>query len=234
MRQKVGGRRKGVRDVGQIDDPVAIGIDPVSHDVAGQELGVADFAMHRPDGVGRQGAGIDQFQGCHSVPAEKFASAAVIGQGRNGRDDVAVAHAVAKPRFHPVNRDDDRGRHAKAAFQPGVEIGVPGDPAAALADDGIGTPDPHEFFQRITERPLVAVGGDRPGGILRTCKGGQPALADALGRSLGSELLFPAFEPAGVIAALRSKGGCRRQRQGGGGKNGPEHYVAPKLISRRA
>src|SRR3954449_6682309 len=51
--EESGGRGQGIGLVVEVDGAVAVAIRAVEQDVLGQELGVPDLAMHRPDGRGR-------------------------------------------------------------------------------------------------------------------------------------------------------------------------------------
>jgi hypothetical protein len=162
------------------------------------------------------------------VGPEEIRPAAVIGQGRDGRDDIGVAHEAAKAGLHAVDRDQDPGGDAVGGFKAGVEVGVLGLAASALGDDCFRAAHLQELVQTVFEAFLVPVGADCGLGIRRGHQGRNPAIADAFSCGLGRHLGFPAFIIAAGVAATGSLGRPRQEAEKGwDGNTGKKGHGSP-------
>jgi hypothetical protein len=156
------------------------------------------------------------------VRGKEIRPAAVIGHRQDRTDHILVAHEAAEPGLHPVDGQQDTGRHAVGLFEALIEGRVGVVALAHLSGETVerAKADPDELVQFIADAALVAVGGDGAGGIGRPGQSLQPALTDALRGSFGGKGLFPRLEAAAVIAALGGLGGGGSQGKQGGRANG--------------
>src|SRR5215217_5105208 len=207
-------RRRHQRRAGVVETAAGA----VVQDALRQELRVADLAVHRAARARRQDAAIDQRQRRVELVGEIGAAPAVIGEGRNRREDVLVAALGAEGGLHAPDREQRPRRHAVALLDLREQRGVRLLERAPARNDRRAAALGQELVERQPEAALAAVGGDRRRGIVGAHERRDGRGADPASRLLG-ELPLPALEPGRRVAALRGArlaGRARERRQGRG------------------
>jgi hypothetical protein len=179
---------------------VAIAIDAILDDVAGQHLHLADFACPGAGGAVRvEIAMADHLDGCDQLRPEQFRPAAIMRQRHQRVHGVEIALHRAEIGLQAPEGGDDGGRHAVFGLCAGEGLGVllhlplGADLHAVGADRAFG-----EFEEGLAEHALGAVAREH----LAVDRGVAQRLvrhlgADAFGNGLG---LHP-FEKGAEIAA---------------------------------
>lgn len=179
--------------------------DAILEDVLGQELRLADLAMHGAAGACRESSIVDQLERGVKLIGEILRPPAVIGERRHGGERMLIAMHRAETRFHAPNRQERARRHAIAALDRGEEGGLRMFELAPARDDGRGAALRHEGFQREMKTLLAAIRADRRGIVMGVHESVDARGADAPARFLGKRL-FPRLEAARAIAASRRLG----------------------------
>ena len=214
-RQEVRGGGERVRHaLDQIAAAVAVIVDGAAIIVGGGELHRAQFAgpvaaVHFGDG---EIAAPQDAQGVDKLLAEIFGAAAVIGERRDGAEDVVLAGIGAEVAFEAPERDENRRRNAVLLLDLGENRRMTLHHDLRVLHAMTGDHTVGELQEALLKHLLIAVALDDLGRELHVGNGRiHHGGADALRDRVLAEVLHPAFEAGAVATAVMHLDRTRRR-----------------------